>query len=164
MSRIPSQQIVSSSILDRLVNPDEKQALNKSPGQALRDLKQAVRRDLENLLNTRWRCKSWPPELPELDCSLVNYGIPDFSGANLGASAAREEFRRIVERAIRDYEPRFVRGKVKVTVIPNRDSYDRTLRFRIDAVLRAEPVPEPVMFNTALEPASSTFTVARVER
>src|SRR5882757_6615059 len=105
MAKVSSTQIVASSVLDRLMNPDEKMLSNKSAGQALRDLKVSVRRDLENLLNTRWRCKMWPPELPELECSLVNYGIPDFSGANLGASSTREEFRRIIEKAIKDYKP-----------------------------------------------------------
>lgn len=159
MSRIAPNQVVSSSILDRLIDPDEKSPLNKSAGQTLRELKQAVRRDLENLLNTRWRCKAWPPDLAELDRSLVNYGIPDFSGANLGASAAREEFRRIVERAIREFEPRFIPSRVKVTVLTTNDSTDRTLRFRIDAVLRAEPAPEPVFFDTALEMSTTAFSV-----
>lgn len=128
----------------------------------MRDLKQAVRRDLENLLNTRWRCQSWPPDLKNLESSLVNYGIPDFSGANLGNATAREEFRRLLERAITRFEPRFLKVSVKLAGSPT--STDRAMKFRIDATLRADPVPEEVRFDTALEPSTAAFTVKRVER
>src|SRR5438128_90521 len=104
MSRVPAQTRVLSSVLDRLT-------AGTSPvrGQSLKELKLCVRRDLENLLNTRWRCKSWPPDLDEeLEMSLVSYGIPDFSGANLSDPRDREDFRRILERVIRNFEPRFL--------------------------------------------------------
>jgi type VI secretion system protein ImpF len=130
--------------------------------QMLRELKMSVRRDLENLLNARWRCKVWPPDLNELETSLVNYGIPDFTGANLGIHANREEFRKIIERVIRRYEPRFKR--VSVTILNNNESEDRTLRFKIDALLHAEPAPEPVVFESTLLPATAHFEVKRTGR
>ena len=73
----------------------------------LRELKQSLRRDLENLLNTRRRCQGWPDDLDEWNVSLVNYGIPDIAGADLGSAENREEFRRAVDETIRRFEPRF---------------------------------------------------------
>ena len=96
MSRAGNDTRVIPSVLDRLIS----NAGNENAGyhQVLRDLKQSVRRDLENLLNTRWRCKSFPPDFDELEVSLMNYGIPDLTNANLGVAQNREEFRRIIER------------------------------------------------------------------
>jgi type VI secretion system protein ImpF len=41
----------------------------------------------------------------------------------------------------------------------NSDALDRTLRFRIDALLYAEPAPEPVVFDSQLEPSSATIEI-----
>jgi type VI secretion system protein ImpF len=160
MARIPEDQQLVPSVLDRLLDdePENSRETAKSRHQVLRELKQSVSRDLENLLNSRWRCTHWPPDLEELDESLVNYGIPDFSGVNFGSAESREQLRAIVENAIRKYEPRFKR--VTVTLLGNADSTDRRLRLRIDALLYAEPAPEPVVFDSQLEPASGSFAVA----
>src|SRR5688500_14557195 len=101
----PDQPLVPS-VLDRLLDdaPEVSREPARSRNQLLRELKQSVRRDLENLLNTRRRCLSLPPGLKELPASLVNYGLPDFSGNP--AAANREAFAKLVEGVIRQYEPR----------------------------------------------------------
>ena len=154
MSRASNDTRVIPSVLDRLIGGGEPAG---GYHQVLRDLKQSVRRDLENLLNTRWRCKSFPPEFDELETSLMNYGIPDLTNANLGVAQNREEFRRIIERAIRRFEPRF--KSVNVHLVASTDRFDRTMRFRIEAMLHAEPAPEPVTFDSAVEPTTFTFKV-----
>ena len=108
-------------------------------------------RDLESLLNTRRRCVESPADYRELKDSLVEYGIPDFTGLNMSLPAERERARLEIERVIRRYEPRL--KNVAVTVQTNVDKYDRTLRLRITGVLRTEPVPERVVFDSELEPA-----------
>src|SRR5687768_18290102 len=116
MSRVPHDHPLTPSVLDRLIDPDPTAARDAPKGQAqvLREMKQSLRRDLENLLNTRWRCLSWPPNMDELELSLVNYGLPDFSGANLGIAENREQFRRVIERVIARFEPRLKNVKVQV--------------------------------------------------
>ncbi len=159
MAEISSRQTLLPSVLDRLLdeNPGTTREVARSRTQVLRELKQSVRRDLENLLNTRWRPTAWPPDLTELDRSLVGYGIPDITAAELGSPGAREEFRRTVEAVIRRFEPRF--KSVRVAMRGNLEPLDRTLRFRIDAVLYAEPAPEPVSFDSAVEPATGNVEV-----
>jgi type VI secretion system protein ImpF len=49
-------------------------------------------------------------------------------------------------------------------MLANRDETDRTLRFRIDAMLYAEPAPEPVIFDSELEPLTNSFSVASEAR
>lgn len=164
MSKVREDQGLIPSVLDRLLDdePETQTELPKSRNQILRDLKRSVRRDLESLLNTRWRCGSWPPNLDELDLSLVNYGIPDFTGVNMGSPAERERLRHLIEQIVRKFESRF--KTVKVQLLANSDEADRTLRFRIDALLYAEPAPEPVMFDSQLEPISNDFSVASEPR
>lgn len=159
MARISEDQPLVASILDRLIDDDPGNSREppKSRGQVLRELKNSVRRDLEDLLNTRWRCESWPVNLQELEFSLANYGIPDFTGLNMGSRENRDELRHTVEEVIRRFEPRFQR--VKVSLQQNADPQDRTLRLRIDALLHAEPAPEPVVFDSQLEPLNGIFEV-----
>jgi type VI secretion system protein ImpF len=146
------------SVLDRLLDdsPVTPAARPRSRGQQLAELRAAVRRDLEALMNAHQRCRSTPPELKELPRSLIEYGIPDFLTANAGAEDAREEFRDAVEEAIRRFEPRF--KLVKVTLLEQTKT-DRTLRFHIEALMYAEPAPEHVSFDSLLDPSSQSFSV-----
>ena len=159
MAKIRQSQPLVPSVLDRLMDdePEVTRETAKSRTQVLRELRLCVQRDLENLLNTRWRCDSWPAGLPELEHSLVNYGIPDFSGASVSSSNDRQRLRRIIERAIELFEPRF--QSFRVEMVDNEDPSDRTIRFRIDAMLFAHPAPEPVVFDSQLESTSQQFEV-----
>ncbi|MCR4415611.1 MAG: type VI secretion system baseplate subunit TssE [Thermoguttaceae bacterium] len=161
MSRIAPDQPLVPSVLDRLLDnePGASRETPRSRHQVLRELKAAVRRDLENLLNTRVRFTTWPAHLTELEKSLVSYGIPDVTAADLGNARNRELFRRKLEDVVRRFEPRF--KTVSISLLEPGDWTDRTLRFRIDALLRVEPVPEPVVFDSAVEPTTGDFKIER---
>ncbi len=96
MARVSTDQPLVPSVLDRLIDLDPQAATEspKSRSVVLRELKVSIGRDLENLLNTRWRPVSYPPELEQLDVSLVNYGIPDFASANMSRPSEREKMRQ----------------------------------------------------------------------
>jgi type VI secretion system protein ImpF len=157
--RPKNNQPLLPSIIDRLIDDDPtvSREAPKTNLQVLRDLKLAVRRDLENLLNTRCRPMTWPEDLVELESSLVNYGIPDFTGSNLRASEDPDILFRAIESAIRNFEPRLT--LVRVEPIDNQDQVDRALRFRIDAILHVEPVEEKILFNSRLETSTGTYQV-----
>jgi type VI secretion system protein ImpF len=159
MARPDLDQPLAASLLDRLLdaNPDLAVDPPKARGQYLREMRDAVRRDIENLLNTRQRCRGWPDGLGELQRSLVNYGIPDFTGMDLSADERRESFRATIETVLRDYEPRF--ASVAVTMLAGSDQLDRTLRFRIEALIYADPMPEPIIFDSYVDPATRSFAV-----
>ncbi len=150
------------SVLDRLLDDDP--AVSREPArgrdQVLREIKESVRRDLENLLNTRRRIFAWPPELKELDRSVVGYGLPDLAAGALGAARASEEYCRVLQTLLRLYEPRF--KSVEVRPLAGAEPLDRTLRFRIEALLRVDPAPEPVAFDSTLEPGAGGFAVRGV--
>ena len=154
-----NSKALNLSIIDRLLDKDPREPTDppQIAAQTYRDFYFAIRRDLEALLNTRQRVGVLPSGLRELDQSLVNYGIPDFTSSNLSSSNGRLKFVRLVEAVIRRYEPRF--KSVKVTLLDNAEPLDRTLRFRIDAVVYAEPAPEKLVFDSALEPVTGTVEV-----
>jgi type VI secretion system protein ImpF len=160
---LPDQPLLAS-VLDRLLDdePDVRRDPPQPPHQVLREVKQAVCRDLQNLLNTRHRCVPCPPDLTELEQSLVQYGMPDFTTVNMGGGEGREQLRQLLEAVIRRFEPRF--KAVQVLLLDSADPLDRTLRFRIDALLHAVPAPEPVSFDSALETATGTVEVRGAAR
>lgn len=157
MSAASERRYMLPSLLDRLAGNVE-QPGGADLTQSLAQLRRSVRADVENLLNTRWRCTQWPPDLKQLEDSLVNYGIPDFSGAAFGSADHRETLRLAIERAIEVYEPRFAQVRVVLLEGPR---HDRTLRFRIEGELRAYPRPEPVVFDSQVDTVSNHIRVQR---
>jgi type VI secretion system protein ImpF len=153
------QKNILPSVFDRLIDdaPEAARDPTRSRAQQLTALRDAVRRDLEALLNTHCCCVSPPEEFEELQQSVVEYGVRDFLSGFGAASTFREEFRSSMEQAIRRFEPRFVTVEVKLR--DEDDQTDRTLRFRIDALLYAEPSPELVSFDSQLDPVSQTHSV-----
>jgi type VI secretion system protein ImpF len=148
------------SILDRLLGqevPTQKD-LERNRARLVRQLRASLQRDLENLLNTRCRCGAYPQELEELETSLVNYGIPDFTGAGLGSTEGWEGFLGTIRAAIERFEPR-LRNVSVAHLRDSQDPLDRVLRFRIEAVLWTEDEAEPVAFLSTMEPSSGRFRV-----
>ena len=66
-------------------------------------------------------------------------------------------FCKHIEKTIKYFEPRF--QSVKVKYLENIDYTDRTLRFRIEAVLFSEPMPEKIVFDSILEPITRTVSI-----
>ncbi len=157
--RVDKKKELRPSILDRLLDdePHIQVEADKNRHQHLRELRNSVKRDLENLLNTRYRMVEPPEEFSQLELSLLNYGLPDLATVNVADIEKKRNFTRHLEKILRDYEPRF--KTVKVNHIDNKDNIDRTLRFRIDATLYADPAPEIVVFDSVLDPVSRTVNV-----
>lgn len=159
MARVDKKKKLRSSILDRLFDNDPGNNVEADPDQhqKLKQLRDSVRRDLVNLLNTRFRMLEPDDEYTELQNSLLNYGLPDLATVNISDKAKRKEFITHLETILIAFEPRF--KTVKVNYMENSDTLDRTLRFRIDATLYADPSPEVVVFDSILEPVTRTVNV-----
>ena len=158
MPRIDHESRITLSILDRLLDyePEVSQEAFGSRSRNLRQLKQAVRRDLEWLLNTREYIGEIPPDLREVQRSVVVYGLPDFTSTSIKDPNNEERLRHAIEEEIRIFEPRL--EAVTVTLVPGNQK-ERAMHFRIDGQLRVDPAPEPVSFDTLLEPGSGHFTL-----
>lgn len=159
MASIKPDKKLRTPLLDRLLddNPGVQQESERNQHQVLRQLRESVRRDLEQLFNTRARCLSSPPEMEYLQTSVLHYGLPDIANYNLQASESRNAFCREVERIILRFEPRIRSARV----IPegSRGDDDKSFSFRVEAVLRATPAPEVVVFDSVLNPVRQTVDV-----
>ncbi|MGH7068023.1 MAG: type VI secretion system baseplate subunit TssE [Acetobacteraceae bacterium] len=146
-------------LMERLIDtaPEQTSDPSLSAAEAMTILRRAVRRDLEALLNGRRRFRSVPAQLTELRTSPLAFGIPDYTAGTFVDPRQRERLRREIEETIRRFEPRF--AEVNVTLLTPKDSVDATLRLRIEALLHAEPAPEPVAFDTEVETASLEVSV-----
>ena len=154
-----SERSAKLSVLDRLIDQDPKRASEAplSPAQSLNELKASLRRDIEWLLNTR-QCIQEPPEgSTELQRSLQVYGLPDICSLNLSSGQDYHRLARTMESTLATFEPRL--RTIRVTPAPSADATSRVLRFQIEGVLRVEPVPEHVTFDTVLELASGEYEV-----
>ncbi len=151
--------IIVPSLLDRLL--DDQPDLSREPlgtrSQTVRQLESSVARDLEAMLNTRREAlEELPEDFQEVNRSLVNYGLPDFTAYSLLSEKDRARIRRILEETITTFEPRLQR--VRVTLEAQRE-HEKALRFRVDALLRVEPSPEPVTFDALLQLLNQEYQV-----
>lgn len=146
-------------LLDRLIDdaPGAELDAPVSAAEAEQMLRRSVRRDLEALLNARRRWLSWPAALTELKTSPLGFGIPDFASGAFNTRQARQALCREVEDTIRRFEPRFV--SVRVLLVEDAQAQDAVLRLRIEALLHADPAPEPIAFDTLLDSTTADVVV-----
>jgi type VI secretion system protein ImpF len=159
MARVPADTILVPSVFDRLLDDEPGNSTEpvRNQGQSLRQLKAAVARDLEALLNTRQEgLDELPNEFIEVSRSLITYGLPDFTSFSLLSAEDRSRILRSVERTVARFEPRLQRVRVQLDAPHN---HDRGLRFRIDALLRIDPAPEPVTFDAVLQLNTQQYVI-----
>jgi type VI secretion system protein ImpF len=142
---------VPASLLDRLAGP-------AAEGQAA--WLAGVARDIEALLNTQIRPVTPASSYAELARSLANYGMPDLTLLNLADETGRRAAARLIEEVLRRHEPRL--RDISVTLLGGGEPLDRTLRFRIRAVL-LQPGSDrtEVAFLSRLEATSGRVAVER---
>jgi type VI secretion system protein ImpF len=153
LARSATETLVTQSVLDRLTAVEEWPATRS---QSLRFYKEALKRDLEWLLNTR------QPPIPELveyplaRTSVINFGLPDITSLGLSSASDHGRLRKAIEICLRNYEPRLM--DVRVT-LEGSDTADRRLRFHIEGNMKLDPAPEEISFDTVLELSSGEYKV-----
>ncbi|MBB4275613.1 type VI secretion system baseplate subunit TssE [Rhizobium mongolense] len=155
----PRARMLSQSILDRLIdaNPDLPSDDQLSLAEQVREMREAIRRDLEALLNTR-RCPTAPPAiLDELKDALVSYGVDGIVSANLVTDNAKLQLARVIERRIALFETRL--SDVRVTILKSRHDGERALRMRIQASFRLHEGMPPISFESMIDPSTQRFMV-----
>jgi len=139
---------VRPSVLDRLI--DEAPNSNVEPmttrAQSVRQFKTALRRDLEWLLNARRVITPVPEECEELARSVFTFGLPDITSMSKDSRESFERLARMIQSAIDVFEPRL--GDVTVALKEGNSKLLRDVHFVIDGILKLDPMPERVMFDT----------------
>ena len=154
------EQGVTPSVLDRLIDLDPNAGSDPfiTRAQTIRNLKTSVRRDLEALLNTRRTPEPAGDELPEVRNSLYNYGLPDFTAMTIASTRDRGRLLRMIEETIRTFETRLDAVRV-LPVETGVEEGTRRVDFQINALLKMDPAPERVSFDTVLQLTSGEYQV-----
>ncbi len=165
-----AEDLVRQSVVDRIIGADR--MVTGGGGQARPPrtweesvdlLERNVLRHLEQLLNTRQISEPAEPPYDQLERSLYNYGLMDFSSLSADAARTPEEVRQLIKECIELFEPRLTDVEVVDPSTEGPKGKDvklrRTVRFRIEATLRTDPDPERVEFDTVLDIASKRFEV-----
>ncbi|MTW01491.1 type VI secretion system baseplate subunit TssE [Pseudoduganella ginsengisoli] len=129
---------------------------------SIEEMKDAVARDLEALLNTRAVVKEDVLKRYR-DCarSIASYGLTDFAGLSLSSTDDRAAICRALERAIVRHEPRLRNVQASLEV---REGAINRLGFNISALLVASSQQEPVNFDAVLQPSSQHYTISKGRR
>lgn len=148
--KVAKRTRINASFLDKLIddNPDQKNVVENYRGINLAQLRRNVARDLENLLNAKAQWNTWPEYYKELDHSLANYGMTDFSSMPVGSFEGRKLLCDKVAQTIKQFEPRF--AEVYVETVDNEQPVDQILSLRINALLHDDS--EVISFDSEVEP------------
>jgi type VI secretion system protein ImpF len=159
MPRPDPDLAVTTSILDRLIdlNPETPADPPANRSQSVRQLKASLRRDLEWLLNSRRNPDEVPETYEELFRSLYNFGLPDVTSMGLNSPRDKQRLLRLIEQTIEIFEPRLAGTRVRS--LDNTGSGLRVLRFQIEALLKMDPAPEQILFDTALQLSNGEYLI-----
>jgi type VI secretion system protein ImpF len=154
-----SERAARQSVLDRLIDTEPRTPADPPTtlGESIRRVKIGVLRDLEWLLNTRRIPVTAPDAYPELQRSLYHYGLRDTTSISGDDPMARRLLQREIEDCIRLFEPRLT--DVEVTLAAPDPEKRLQVRFVVEALLRMDPDPERVVFDTVLDVGSGAFNV-----
>ncbi len=153
---MPPLPVLLPSVVDRLMDPGSMGAVTR--GAPIEAVTEAVRRDVEDLLNSR---RIVDPELdrfPELSKSVFAYGVPEFVSKQAVTPQEREEVGRQMADAIARNEPRL--RDVRARLLTPTGSNERSLRFLITARLRLDPAPA-VEFETVVRLSTGQTAVVK---
>jgi type VI secretion system protein ImpF len=159
MARRETEETVTQSVIERLINlePGARNDPPQTRAQSVRQLKAALRRDLEWLLNTRQIPGGVPEAFPGLEGSLYAYGLPDVSNLNANSTRDRNRLLRMLESTVSAFEPRL--SGVRVSVVDSGSNSGRQLRFQIEGLLLMDPAPELISFDTVLQLSSGEYQI-----
>ena len=149
-------------LFDKLMAGSAGVSANVIVNLTLEEMKDAVARDLELLLNTRSVIsEAMLKQYPECSKSIVTYGLNDFAGLSLSSANDRYYICRSLEQAIARHEPRL--HNVRASLELEDNSIGR-LNFAITALLVLKMVQEPVSFDAVLQPSSLQYSITKARR
>ncbi|WP_338764987.1 type VI secretion system baseplate subunit TssE [Massilia sp. METH4] len=129
---------------------------------SLEQLKDAVARDLEDLLNTRM---ALPEEMlegwPECAASILTYGLVDIAGMCLSSVDDRTRICDSLRTTIERHEPRL---RNVVARVEQQTGTVNRVNFVITGVLHAPGVTEPINFDAVLQPSTLHYSIRRNAR
>lgn len=146
MARLRESDVLRPSLIDRLTVDGRSDARI-----GIQELRDAIRRDLEWLLNARRLLEVAAEDYAEASRSILAFGLPDLSPYSRANGGDRDRICTLIADAIRTFEPRLAKNSIQVEHVPSDEVDDFDLRFRISAVIHVDPVREAISFDTSMD-------------
>jgi len=150
----PGGEHIQPCLFDRLIdeNPEARKDSRNERVITLKRYREGVLRDLGWLLNAKAHLDSENLHLfGEAEDSVVNFGIPDFSG-QLSSGLDIGKLEQLIRQAVERFEPRIMPKTLTVKAVKNeRRLGPSILAFEIRADLWASPFPEQLYFRTQID-------------
>ena len=162
MAGSSSSDVLRHSILDRLAGTGGSRSLGDIRI-GVEDLKQAVLRDIQWLLNTKRPLNLQFEAYPEAKSSILNYGIPDFTQFSASSGDDCQEVCQLMAEVLRRFEPRLDPRTVVVEHVTSESLSGLAAQFRIEGVLHVDPVRVPIAFDTFLEMDTGAVSLAAMD-
>jgi type VI secretion system protein ImpF len=154
MAESGNQVQLQPSLLDRLTDdePEKKSEPTARRGLTKVKLRKSVIRDLNWLFNTsNLVAVQNLDDYPEVINSVINYGMPDFTGHTL-SSIDVPEIEQLLKQVIIEFEPRIIRRTLKIRLNVDLDEMSHNaMTFDIEGELWADPVPLHIYLKTKLD-------------
>ncbi len=154
VAELTQRERLQPSLLDRLTDkdPTKTQESRNDRILSIRELRAIVLRDLAWLFSCTNLAASEDLEaFPEVARSVLNYGLPDLSGQTAD-SLGTGMIERMLDQAIRIFEPRILPKTLKVNILPpDPERSGNALTFEIDGDLWAQPIPQHLYLETRLD-------------
>ena len=159
MAGAKPQDVLRHSVLDRLAESGGSRGASRDLRIGVDDLRSAVRRDLEWLLNTRIFLPETLDAYPEARRSILGYGLPDLTTFSPSSESDSREVCTLIEEAVRTFEPRLIARTVRVEFVPSTRVDDFLMHFKIHGTLYVEPIREDVAFDTSMDMSCGALRV-----
>jgi type VI secretion system protein ImpF len=157
--RTELERSVQQSLLARLTDETPKVSADPpmSHEESAARFRDSVLRDVEWLLNTRRTPDTAPSWLDEVRRSVYEYGLPDTLSLSISTREGREKLVGWLEQTIATFEPRLTEVRVLLASADQKSAPQ--VRFTVSAVLRMDPSPERVLFDTVFDVAAGSYDV-----
>ena len=126
-------------------------SLSASMG-SLHDTRTCLKRDLDWLLNaSQYSPQEELANFPEIASSVLNYGMPDFTGKTVSGFNPND-IERLLRQVILNFEPRIFERTLSVRIIADRTLSDHNaVAFEIEGELKTEPQPLHLHLRTEFQ-------------
>jgi type VI secretion system protein ImpF len=151
---LTSKERLQPSLLDRLTDedPDKTQESREQRVFSPSRLREVVQRDLAWLFNTTNLAATQSLErYPEVERSVLNYGLPELAGITLSGTNVAE-LERALRQAVLDFEPRILANTLKIRVVVDQTLMEHNaMAFDIEGELWAQPMPLQLFLRTEVD-------------
>jgi type VI secretion system protein ImpF len=168
MAELLPQDRLQPSLLDRLIDdePDNRSEPLERRVLTLSRLREYTLRDLNWLFNATQMASADELEAcPLVASSVVNYGLPAFSGVTASGMDIRT-MENALRQAILDFEPRLLPDSIRVRArISGAEEHTHNrLSFDIECRLWAQPAPIALLLHSDVDLESGQTTVNEAGR